>query len=270
MPQSPASSTPETRTPKLQTLSSINDTDFGRSFLRFRTNRVNHTPRLNLAASCTIASPGQASLTYHLSVACIAENMYLPKGHIQEPVAEFNIVQLPQTEFMFLRRHADAKSDVRRTQQIGETLPTHDGRGATLLETDAHISRFKRVTPITTYAAFRDALLNNHPINGRTTCTDTDGKTVLTFDYPVNTGNVRHDQESWQVDAGPILMPVRAQEPGSLLITRFDMAFIVYNTWDYAEAALCEESPVGSDGKTNFYRRLVGFPCRNEMFLCQD
>lgn len=251
-------------------MNATNNTDFGRSFLRFRTNRVNHTPRLNLAASCTVASPGQAPLTYHLSVACIAENMYLPKGHIQEPVAQFNVVQLPQAQFMFLRRHADAKHDIRRTQRIGETLPTHDGRGATLLETDAHIACFKNTIPITTYATFRDALLNNQPINGRTEYLDTDGKTVLTLDYPVNTGNVRHDQESWQVDAGPILIPARAQEPDGLMISRFDMAFIVYNAWDYAEVAVCDESPVGSDGTTHFYRRLIGMACKNELFLCQD
>lgn len=251
-------------------MNQINDTDFGRSFVRFSTTRVNHTPRLNLAASCTLVSPGQAPLTYHLSVACIAENMYLPKGHIQEPVAEFNLVQLPKTELMILRRHADAAKDLRRAHRVGEFMPTHDGKGAAVVELDTHISRFKNVSPITTYPAFRDALLGNLPINGRTTYTDTDGKTHITLDYPVNTGNVRHDQEGWQVDAGPILMPSSPLAPDSLLITRLDMAFIVYNAWDYAEATLCEDSPVGSDGKTNFYKQIKGLTCQNQMFLCRD
>jgi hypothetical protein len=253
-------------------LSPVNDTDFGRSFVRFSTTRVNHTPRLGLAASCTFLQSAKPPVTYHLSVACIAENMYLPRGHIQEPVATFNLVQLPKTEFMILRRHADAARDIRLALLAGQTMPTHDGKGAHVVELDTHVARFRRATPITTYADFRQALLDNHPLNGRTIYTEPDTQTTVILDYPITTCNVRHDREDWQIDAGPILMPAKPAEAGDtgLLVSRLDMAFIVYNRWDYAEAAICAESPVSESGKTNFYRNLSGFNCKNELFLLSD
>lgn len=251
-------------------MTTANNVDYGRSFVRFSTTRVNHTPRLGLAASCTLQTKDAAPLTYHLSVACIAENMYEAKGHIQKPVAEFNLVMLPNVELMILRKHADSIKDKRAAQTFGQPMVTNDGKGAKVVELAAHLARFKRVTPITTYAAFKEALLGNHPINGRTTYTDVDSKTSITLDYPVNTGNVRNDREEWQVDAGPILMPAFAASDGKLTIERLEMAFIVYNTWDYCEVVTRDLTPVGSDGRSAFYKNIHEIKCRNEMFLCQD
>ena len=247
-----------------------NDIDFGRSFVRFSTTRVNHTPRMGLAASCTLQVPGSEPVMYHLSVACIAENMYEAKGHIQEPVAEFNIILQPRVEFMFLRKHADSVNDRRAAYTFGKTMVTNDGKGASVVELDAHLARFKHAMPIKDHAAFKDALLGNHPINGRTIYTDADGQTKVTLDYPVNTGNVRNDREEWQVDAGPILAPALTAKAGKLTIERLEMAFIVYNTRDYSELAVRDLSPVGSDGHSAFYKNILPIQCRNEMYVCKD
>lgn len=246
----------------------MNKTDYGRSFVRFSTTGIDHTPRLGLAASCTLEQPGHAPVTYHLSVACIAENMYRNKGHIQEPVAEFNLVLEPNAELMVFRKHADSRHDLRRAQTINERMATHDGKGASVVELDTHRVEFKQVEPIMDYQAFRHALMTNLPMNGRTRYVDQHTQARVTLDYPINTANVRHDVEGWQVDAGPVLVPFKVEGQTSLAIEQLEMAFIVYNTWDYAELAIRELTPTGKDSQTAFYRRLLSLKCTNEMFAC--
>ena len=179
---------------------SVNDIDFGRSYLYFTTTRVNHTPRLVIDAACTLVGPEQVARRYFLTCPCVGERMYVPEDLIHEPVAEFRLAASPRSEFLVMKNHASASDDVRSAHRFGETFPTHDGEGARFVELDVTLAHHS-TEPIADYASFRDALLGNRAINGRTTYTDEDGKTVVTMDYPVKTGNVAHDQEVWQVDA---------------------------------------------------------------------
>lgn len=246
----------------------MNSIDYGRSFVRFSTTGIDHTPRLGLAASCTLQKPDQSPVTYHLSVACIAENMYRSEGHIQEPVAEFNLILRPNVELMVLRKHADSGKDLRRAQAMNERMATHDGKGASVIELDAHLAQYKKMEPVTDYQTFKDALLGNLPMNGRTFYVDDKTRTKVTLDYPINTANVRHDVEGWQVDAGPILVPFEVNGQTDLAIEQLEMAFIVYNAWDYSELAIRELQPVGQSHQTAFYGRLKPLRCINQIFAC--
>jgi hypothetical protein len=249
--------------------------DFGRSFIRFRTTRVNHTPRLRADAACTLTQPDGAHRRYFLTCPCVAEEMYLERGLIHEPTAEFLLVMAPQDQFLMMKRHADARHDTRGVHRCGEVMPTHDGRGATVVELDCSLAYYNRAAKIESYAQFREALLENRLICGRTTFVEEDGVEVV-LEYPANTVNVAHDKEAWQVDAGPIILPlpVSKKDAKGLDVTRLDTGYLVYNRWNYAEAVLRRRTPLDSPHEdapsTNFFSLRRSFDCRNELFVAMD
>jgi len=244
------------------------DVDFGRTFLRFSTTRVNHTPRLSVDAVCRLIGPDGAERRYYLTCACVGERMYVARDMILEPVCEFNLVAAPREQFLMMKRHASAEHDVRSAHRFGELMPTHDGKGARVVGLDVTVACYAAVRPIRGYREFREALLADRPINGRTSYLDEDGQTIVALEYPVRTGNVAHDREAWQVDAGPVAMPA-AGAGGGLEAARFALAFLVYNSWDYAEAVLSAATAVGGGdrpGRTEHYSVRRSLDCRNELF----
>lgn len=238
--------------------------DFGRSMLRFSTTRVNHTPRLLIDAACTLAWPGGASKTFYLTCPCIGEAMYVPENLIHDPVSEFVLIGAPGDQFCTHKRHGDGARDLRAAHRVGQKMPTHDGKGATMVELAVTLRHHRSVQPIKTYDDFRAALLGDKLINARTVFTDGDG-TVVTLDYPARTVNVAHDKQAWQVDAGPILMPAAATLGADLPVACLDVAYLVFNRWDYGEAAL-RRAAGGNDPRCQFeLRRRLS--CRHELFV---
>lgn len=244
------------------------DLDFGRSFLTFSTTRVNHTPRLRIDSTCTLSGPDGRGKTYFATCACIGEAMYVPTGLIHEPVCEFNLIAAPRDEFLMIKKHADSAADVRSAHRFGDVMPTHDGKGAKVIGLDVQLVRFRHVEPITTYGEFREALLGGRVIHARTSYTEDDGTRVV-LEYPANTTNVAHDREAWQVDAGPIVMPTPGAASDNILqVSRLDLAYLVFNRFDYAEAVLRQPSPIGKTGAATLHYTLrhTLSHCRHELF----
>lgn len=237
----------------------MNQIDFARTQLRFSTTRVNDTPRLNVDAVCTLTEPAKGPRRYFLTCACIGEAMYVREGLIHEPVHEFNLIAAPGREFMMIKRYANASLDMLTALTINDTMPTHDGRGAKVVELEVSEVFHAAVQRIEDYAAFREALLGGKLINGRTSYTTADGLRV-TLDYPARTVNVAHEQEAWQVDAGPILMPLSLPTNSTRLIERLDMAFLVFNCFDYAEAGCSTANLRGREYSANVGRSLQPAP----------
>ena len=211
--------------------------------------------------------------SYFLSVACIAENMYRSSDLIHEPAAEFTLIVSPGTEFLMIKRHASAEHDVRSARRVGEVMPSRDGRGSKLIEAGVSVTRYGQIHSIKDCADFRQAQLESHPINGRTTYIDDDQTTRVTLDYPVTTCNVRHDPPAWQVDAGPLLIPDGSLSgPDELQINRLELAYMVYNHFDYAEAIIRRSTAVSPDQPTimtNHYSRVRPLQCHNELFWAE-
>ncbi|MBT3274639.1 MAG: hypothetical protein HN368_15890 [Spirochaetales bacterium] len=242
--------------------------DFGRSTIRFSTSRIDHTPRMQMDAACTLVDAEGQSRRFFLSCPCIAESMYVRENFIHEPSALFNIILSPGDQFLVMKRHASSANDLRAGFRFGGTMPTHDGEGDTVTQLDVTLDHYKRVQVIQNYNEFREALLGNLPLNGRTTYTDEDGVSKVVLDYPIKTGNAGNSEDTWQVDAGPILMPT-PEATGPLPVERLDIGFMVYNRWDYAEAVLRRDTPVGSGtevGSTSHFTLRRNLQCRNELF----
>jgi len=243
------------------------NTDFARSFLQFTTDHSRHTPRLQLEAACALTTAG-ATKEFFLATPCMSERMYRDAGLVVEPSSLFWLIASHNDQFLMQKCHASMAHDVREAHCIGEKMSTQDGKGATMQKLEITIRRFDRIRKIETYEEIREAILSNKIMNGRTTYAD--GETTVRLDYPIKICNIPHQQQNWQIDTGPIVMP----DPlltGDLPVARLNAAFIVFNSWNWAEFALRRATPVGTGGgQTQHYSGILRLEnVTNELFCAE-
>lgn len=228
----------------------MNDYDFGRSFLGWTGATNNHTPRLQVAATCVVADADGAT-EFFLSEMCVGEQMYAEEGLIHRPVSEFAMVCVPGEQYAFMKFHADEAADTMEAHRVGEAMTTHDGRGAPITEMHVRMARHARVREVTAYGDIREAILGCVPMNGRTEFSAEDGATRVTLNYPIKICNIAHGRERWQVDTGPILFPDFAAAC-DLPVGRMRPAYLVFNTPDRAEVAV-RRAKAGGRSTSHFH-----------------
>ena len=197
------------------------------------TSTFDHTPRMQLAASCRLEREGEAPVVAYLTHPCIAETMYADAGLIQEPVAQFTAIVIHDQEVAFLRRTVVGGEESRSSIQLGAQMPTHSGIPATMLELRVKLAPLGRVERLEGYDAIRRATLDGVRITGRSRFAL--GDATVTLEYPVTTINVSNDRDAWQVDAGPVLLPTRVTAAGAMAVDRMEAGYLVYNTPDWLE-----------------------------------
>ncbi len=230
--------------------------DLLHSWFFFRTTSTfDHTPRMQLAASCRVEHPGEAPVVAYLAHPCIAETMYADAGLIQAPVAQFTAIVIHDEEVAFLRRTVEDAMETRSTIGLGAQMPTHSGIPARVLEIRVALGGAREVRPLSGYAAIREATLGGARITGRTRFTWEGAAVVL--EYPVTTINVSNDRDAWQVDAGPVLLPSRSNGGDGFAVDGLEPGYLVYNQPDWAEL-----TSLGGDGQA----RPVRVDATNELF----
>src|SRR5689334_10347574 len=101
------------------------DIDFSRSHFRFTSTRVNHSPRMQIASSCSFVGAGSEKRQYFISVPYIGEEMYRDEDIIHEPAYEANFIAAAHDERLcLLKRHSDARYNTKTSHRAGETMPT--------------------------------------------------------------------------------------------------------------------------------------------------
>ena len=195
--------------------------------------------RIQLDAVCTVAGwgVGGAPETFHLIAPCRSEAMY----------QDGQLFQIPNYEFCGIFTH-DRVSLVR-------THWTSDRE-----QNDIHkiTDRFDRVAidytnlsaeRLASVEAIVDATLANRLLVARTRIKDEATGTTALLEYPVKTMNVTRDPDRFQVDTGPIVVPLfdsNAAEP----FERLAIAHTVYWKEDQIEFILRKPHVVGEkDGK---------------------
>ena len=243
---------------------SANTYDFSRSFLRWTSTKNNHTPRMQVDAACTLIRDGK-SKEYFLSAICAGEQMYADKELIYLPAFEFAMVCAPNDEYVFFKWYAAMAFNTIEMHRVGETMTTHDGRGAPITEMSVHMARHEHVRPLTTYGEIREAILGDKVLNARTEYLGEDGKTRVILNYPVKTCNIALGRERWQVDS-PVLLPDLAAQT-DLPVGVLRMGYIVCNSWDWAEVILRQPGSTAT-GKSAFTesRRLA---VKNQLFCAE-
>ena len=244
--------------------------DFSRSFLLFQSERVNHTPRLQLDAVSTVTSPDGSARQFVLTTACVGENMYVAEGLVQLPGYEFVMIAEHRTEYAIRKRGATTAEDVREARRFGEAMPTYSGKPTRVTELAVHLVPLASATPLTTYDEVRTALLAQQPITCRTSYSSAEGDGArVVLEYPAKIVNVQHDRPNWQIDTGPILVP-DFTAAASLFADRLELAYIVFNSWSRAEVLERRPTPVTSAGdqgpQTTHYSTVRQLAVLNEMF----
>jgi hypothetical protein len=183
--------------------------------------------RIQLDAACTLTDARSgASDTFYLIAPCRAERMYLDTRLFQMPNYEFCGI-FSNRDCLLVRTHWASERDNR--------------------EYALNRARFEDVhLDIRTFAAERSlgdagaivmATLENQPLVGRTSLSDPDGTRRAELEYPVKTMNVLREPPSFQVDTGPLILPAFGST-AERRIELFEMAHVVYNSFDRAEFIL--------------------------------
>lgn len=106
------------------------------------------------------------------------------------------------------------------------------------------------------------AVLDNRPIVA-TTSLESERYTAL-LEYPIKTINANERDGVFQPDTGPIAFPDLALEPDEL-IRGFELAFVAYNTADWAEFLLRCPVTIADGVAVYHYARSVALPARNQL-----
>jgi hypothetical protein len=247
-----------------------NTYDFARSFLQFTTDHADHTPRLQIEASCALTAADGVTQEFFLAAPCMSEHMYRDADLAIQPTSLFWMIARHNDQFLMQKCHAATAPDVREAHRVGERMSTSDGTGATMLKLEITTRHFPRVRSVETYKEIREAILSNHVLNGQTSYTGADGTTQVRLRYPIKICNIAHGRQGWQIDTGPIVMPDPSLS-GELAVARLNAAFILFNSWTWAECALRRATPVGPNGgQTQHYSDVLRLDnVRNELF-CAD
>ncbi|CAN5357139.1 hypothetical protein BH09CHL1_BH09CHL1_13700 [soil metagenome] len=216
--------------------------DYPRSFVTFFTNpsQGGNIARIQLDATCRVEgwnADGESEL-FHLIAPCRSEHMYLDGQLFQMPNYEFcgiftsDRVSLIRTHWTSEHEKSDiqAVSDrfervaLDRTELAAELLPNVD--------------------------AIVAATLSNRLLVVRTMLRDEATGVAAVLEYPIKTMNVTRDPLRFQVDTGPIIVPLfdSTLEP----IGRFAIAHAVYWQEDRVEFILRKPHAVSGTQVTDY------------------
>src|ERR1700731_1243295 len=92
--------------------------DYSRSFLQFTTDLSNHTPRMQLEASCLVSDPGGKEVEFFLTADCMSEHMYRTSGLVAEPTSLFWLISGDNGEVLMQKRHAGAARDIKEAHRV--------------------------------------------------------------------------------------------------------------------------------------------------------
>jgi len=122
------------------------------------------------------------------------------------------------------------------------------------------------VTVLDTWEKIRDASAQGLPLVAQTALADAETGMAAIIECPIKTMNVSLQRKLYQVDTGPIALPdlTKRYEPQ---IDCLRLAFVAFNTPDFADFIVEQPTPVLQDGKevTKIYHYSSPFslPARN-------
>ena len=230
--------------------------DFANSYMTWFPRGQGNIARIQLDAACTWIDASGARQTYYLIAPCRSERMYLDTPLFQMPNYEFGGVW-GDTDFMIIRVHWLSERDNR---QYGLNRERWE---------DVHLDvrTFATTRPLIDDAEIVKATLDNLPLIARTEVQGPQGQRAV-LEYPVKTMNVMREPPRFQVDTGPLITPDFASTAPHA-VERFDVAHIVYNTFDKAEFVLRRPTPLPEEARplayTTDYSVVQIIPAKHEI-----
>lgn len=210
----------------------MNAIDFAHSYMTWLPYDQGNIARIQLDAACTLIDDGTGQAEhFYLIAPCRAERMYLDTPLFQMPNYEFCAIWSAE-EHLIIRTAWVSERDNR---QYG--VSRERWRAVRL-----DIRTFAQTEVLTENAAIVNATLANRSLNARTELVDSVRGRRARLEYPIKTMNLTQDPPRFQVDTGPLILP-DLQTPVLHTIECFDLAHVVYHTFDKAEFILRKPTP---------------------------
>jgi hypothetical protein len=229
--------------------------DFANSYMTWFPHGGGNIARIQLDAACTVIDEQSgASETFYLIAPCRAERMYLDTPLFQLPNYEFCGIWSAQ-EYLIIRT---AWASAQDNRQYG----VHHERWTVRLD----VRHFGLARQVDDADAIVDATLANLPLVARTTLHATaQGKRAI-LEYPIKTMNLMQNPARFQVDTGPLILPDFAA-PVAHAIEQFEVAHVVYHTFDKAEFIMRKPVPLAEP--TTDYSVVQIVPAHHELWCAK-
>jgi hypothetical protein len=250
--------------------------DFRRSFLSFTIDLDRNSPitvsekppfslntaRIQIEACCEIedTETNQTS-QYVLGAACKTEQVGVAEKIWMEPNADFCPI-LSEEYFLNLKSwDRNDKGVMLYPPSLGPQPERQIGK-VTEAYTDTRIDlRLAEGEMLTDARHIVEATLADEPLNGRIEFRALD-RYQITLDFPIKTMNASERDQIYQTDTGPLILPdfsVEFEHP----IETFYLAFVAFNSPDWAELILQVPTPVAQGLSVNHYSKTIRLDTQN-------
>ena len=237
--------------------------DFANSYMTFFGAAGGNIARIQLDAACTIVDEAtQHSTTYYLIAPCRSERMYLDIQLSQMPNYEFGGI-FTDDVCLLIRTHWVSERDNRE----------YAVNRVRFQDVHLDVRHFSKSQRLATNQEIVEATLANRPLVGQTELSDEAHGLRAMLTYPVKTMNVLTSPPRFQVDTGPLLWPDFASTQ-ALPIERFEVAHLLYNTFDKAEFILRKPTPIPEVGEpvamTTDYSAIEIVPAQHTIWCASE
>ena len=231
--------------------------DYGASFLAgvapFNTVRFWVESRLRV-----VDEASGAFADYYQCAACKSEDTFAEHDLFYADNYDFLPVFGPEWGAIF-RRHVYVSEDYR------SVVPAREMWGGQRF----HLRERQDARELTTNAEIRTATAAWEPLVARTEIRDADAGRRAIIEYPVKTMNVRPEDEKYQVDTGPLIVPDLSlpldQQPHG-----FILAFAAFNAPHFVDFVLevptLVTNAAGQTCQTYHYMKRVSLPAKNTLY----
>ena len=264
--------------------------DFSRSFLTFRIDSlkkppetVSHKPphtlnnaRIPIDCRCTITESGSdREYAYVLGVNCKTERVGVDRDIWTDPNADF-VPIMSTDEFLMIKTFARVGTRVKLFPPSRGAQPDRQrGRVADAFDSLRIDIHYTEGEVLMTNERIVGAVLGNERLVGKTTLKNE--RYSCTLEYPMKTINANERDGIYQPDTGPVILPDLSLDPADL-IEGFQLAFIAFNSSDWAEflvrapTAVSDDTAVGpAVGPAVYhYSRTVRCDCSNEIIRLEQ
>ncbi|MCD6350559.1 MAG: hypothetical protein J7M26_00460 [Armatimonadetes bacterium] len=232
--------------------------DYGRSFLG--TLGPGNYPRFWVESRCFIEhEPSGLRREYFQCGSCKAEDTFAEKNLLRDPNYDFLPV-FSEEELIVFRRHAWCAEDYGETgrERAGwaDGAPPPPGDYRQVRPMKGHPVwggivpklREAQARPLASAGEVIEATQAGLPLIAQTVLRDDASGVRAVLEYPIKTINCHPDRGLWQVDTGPVVLPDLTAPLGQWAPT-LELAFVVFNTYDWVDVVVEVPTPVLRDGQ---------------------
>jgi hypothetical protein len=253
--------------------------DFARSSLTFRIDYLkrvaetgSHEPhsslnsaRILLECVCEIVdNETGAAQTFVMGASCKTERVGVEQDIWIHPNADF-VPILSQDRYLIVKTYQVANMGVpfyppsrgmQPERQAGYVADAYDNLSLDVRRVEGEI--------LDSAAQIVEATLDpsGPPLVGRTVIQE--GRYTAVLEFPVKTMNASERDFIYQTDTGPVLMPDFSREPDDL-IAGLEMAFVAFNSPDWAEFVVRVPTSVGEGIEVYHYSKFVRLDTQNQV-----